>query len=174
MIQNEKLNTSLKMNGEKRAWPLISLYLEDGSENHRNVSAHCVLTREIITIHDVYSEDGCDFHGTRELDAIFDYRSKSMLLVPMTDHEDEVIGVLQLLNARRGISLYRRSYPAGGQIDRDDGERDQQDPDRSFCRCPFFRGAEGVNQSGGLDARYRQDHYSGACGGQDDQAGDDL
>ena len=29
-----------------------------------------------------------------------------MLLVPMTDHEDVVIGVLQLLNARRGISRH--------------------------------------------------------------------
>jgi HD-GYP domain-containing protein (c-di-GMP phosphodiesterase class II) len=106
VIQNEKLDISLMMDGEKREWPLISLYLEDGSENHRNVSAHCVLTREIISIHDVYSEDGFDFSGTRELDAISDYRSQSMLLVPMTDHEDEVIGVLQLLNARRGISRH--------------------------------------------------------------------
>lgn len=106
VIQNEKLDISLKMDGEKREWPLISLYLADGSENHRNVSAHCVLTREIISINDVYSEDGFDFSGTRELDAISDYRSKSMLLVPMTDHEDEVIGVLQLLNARRGISRH--------------------------------------------------------------------
>jgi HD-GYP domain-containing protein (c-di-GMP phosphodiesterase class II) len=106
VIQNEKLDISLQMDGEKREWPLISLYLADGSENHRNVSAHCVLTREIISIQDVYSEDGFDFSGTRELDAISDYRSKSMLLVPMTDHEDEVIGVLQLLNARRGISRH--------------------------------------------------------------------
>ena len=106
VIQNEKLDISLKMDGEKREWPLISLYLADGRENHRNVSAHCVLTREIISIQDVYSEDGFDFSGTRELDAISNYRSKSMLLVPLTDHEDEVIGVLQLLNARRGISRH--------------------------------------------------------------------
>ena len=50
VIQNEKLDISLKMDGEKREWLLISLYLEDGRENHRNVSAHCVLTREIISI----------------------------------------------------------------------------------------------------------------------------
>ncbi len=111
VIQNEKLDIFLKMDGEKREWPLISLYLADGSENHRNVSAHCVLTREIISIHDVYSEDGFDFSGTREFDAISNYRSKSMLLVPMTDHEDEVIGVLQLINARRGISRHVSDFP---------------------------------------------------------------
>ncbi|MDD3815196.1 MAG: GAF domain-containing protein [Desulfocapsaceae bacterium] len=111
VIQNDKLDITMNVAREKRDWPPIRLYLEDGSENHRNVSAHCALTREIVAIHDVYNEQGYDFSGTREFDIISGYRSKSMLLVPMTDHEDEVIGVLQLLNNRRGISPHISDFP---------------------------------------------------------------
>ncbi len=106
VIQNEALDIFKFIDEDQRNWPSIPLFLEDGSENHRNASAHCVLTRKIVAIRDIYSgEGGFDFHGTREFDARFGYHSQSMLLVPMTDHEDEVIGVLQLINARRGISM---------------------------------------------------------------------
>jgi len=111
VIQNETLDITLNVARENMDWPPIRLYLEDGSENHRNVSAHCALIGEIVVIHDVYNEQGYDFSGTREFDAISGYRSKSMLLVPMTDHEDEVIGVLQLLNDRRGISHHISDFP---------------------------------------------------------------
>lgn len=111
IIQNEKLGISLNVVGCERDWPSIPFSLEDGSENHRNVSAYCALTKKIITIHDVYNEQGFDFSGTREFDATSNYRSKSMLLVPLTDHDDEVVGVLQLLNARRGILRHISDFP---------------------------------------------------------------
>ncbi len=104
VIQNEKHDINLTLEGEKRDWPPIKLFDDMGNENHHNVSAHCALARKIIRISDVYDENGYDFSGTREFDAVAGYRSKSMLLIPMTDHEDEIIGVLQLLNARRGVS----------------------------------------------------------------------
>jgi HD-GYP domain-containing protein (c-di-GMP phosphodiesterase class II) len=80
-------------------WPAIPLHREDGSENHRNVSAHCALRGRAVNISDVYGAD-FDFQGTRDFDLRTGYRSRSMLLVPMRGHENEVIGVLQLLNAR--------------------------------------------------------------------------
>lgn len=104
VIQNEKLNIYCSKEDEKRDWHSIALYSQDGSENHANASAHCALKRKTINIADVYDEEGFDFSGTKEFDAHSNYRSKSMLLIPMTDHEDEVVGVLQLLNARKGIS----------------------------------------------------------------------
>ncbi|MEZ4765574.1 MAG: GAF domain-containing protein [Calditrichia bacterium] len=36
----------------------------------------------------------------KKYDAQTGYRSKSMLVVPMKNHENEIIGVLQLLNAK--------------------------------------------------------------------------
>ncbi len=103
-IQNEKLDIDINREDGKKEWPSINLYHADGRENHSNASAHCALTRQTVNIADVYDEEGFDFSGTREFDAKSGYRSRSMLLIPMTDHEDEVIGVLQLLNARKGIS----------------------------------------------------------------------
>ena len=99
IIQNDSLG---EMEGRGCAhidWTPVSLRDAKGRENHRNVSAHCALIGEAVNIDDVYGAD-FDFEGTREFDAKTGYRSKSMLLVPMRDHEDNVIGVLQLLNAQ--------------------------------------------------------------------------
>ena len=41
-----------------------------------------------------------DFSGTRQFDEKTGYRSQSFLAVPMKDHEGDVIGVLQLINAK--------------------------------------------------------------------------
>ncbi len=114
VFQNEALDIFQFIGDDQRNWPSIPLFLKDGQENHRNASAHCVLTRSLVTIHDIYSgEGGFDFQGTREFDRRFGYHSQSMLLVPMTDHEDEVIGALQLINARRGISRLVSDFSAG-------------------------------------------------------------
>ena len=86
--------------GEAISWPSVPLRHENNGENHRNVSAHCALTGEPINISDVYDAEGYDFQGTRDFDASTGYRSRSMLVIPLRDHEDEVIGVLQLLNAK--------------------------------------------------------------------------
>ncbi|MCX8069881.1 MAG: HD domain-containing protein, partial [Thermodesulfovibrionales bacterium] len=55
--------------------------------------------KETVNIADVYEAEGFDFSGTKKFDAGTGYRSKSMLVVPMMNMENEVIGVLQLINA---------------------------------------------------------------------------
>ena len=111
VIQNEILNIHSNKEDEKGEWPSIELYHEDGRENHSNASAHCALMNKTINITDVYDEAGFDFTGTKEFDAHSNYRSQSMLLIPMTNHEDEVVGVLHLLNARKGISRKICPFP---------------------------------------------------------------
>lgn len=64
-----------------------------------NVSAYVALTGEIVNIPDVYEAEGFDFSGPRKYDAMTGYRSRSMLVVPIRSRE-EIIGVLQLINAR--------------------------------------------------------------------------
>ncbi|HSN41703.1 MAG TPA: HD domain-containing phosphohydrolase, partial [Burkholderiales bacterium] len=49
---------------------------------------------------DAYTEKGFDFSGTKNFDKKTGYRSQSFLTVPMKNHEGEIIGVLQLLNAK--------------------------------------------------------------------------
>lgn len=79
--------------------PDISLHHEDGTPNHSLVVAHAALTGTTVNVGDAYSEPGFDFSGTRAFDARTGYHSKSFLTVPMKDHAEEVIGVLQLINA---------------------------------------------------------------------------
>jgi len=78
----------------------VKLHLPDGSENHTNVSAHVALTGEIVHIEDAYTEEGFDFSGTKAFDEKSGYRSKSFLNVPLKNHENDIIGVMQLINAR--------------------------------------------------------------------------
>jgi len=77
----------------------IQLY-KDGKPNHSMVAAYAALTGKTVNIADAYTAEGFDFSGTRAFDSKTGYRSKSFLTVPMRNHENEIIGVLQLINAQ--------------------------------------------------------------------------
>jgi HD-GYP domain-containing protein (c-di-GMP phosphodiesterase class II) len=85
----------------------IHLYGKDGAPNHSMVAAYAALTGKTVNIPDAYEADGFDFSGTRNFDKKTGYRSTSFLTVPMRNHENEIIGVLQLINA---------THPASGEI----------------------------------------------------------
>ena len=87
-------------------WPPVELFTPIGS-NLSNVSALCANKQEIINIADVYHEKGFDFEGMKKFDKANQYRSKSMLLIPMIDHEEELIGVLQMINK---YDIFDKSY----------------------------------------------------------------
>jgi HD-GYP domain-containing protein (c-di-GMP phosphodiesterase class II) len=78
----------------------IHLTGKDGKPNHGMVAAYAALTGKTVSIADAYTADGFDFTGTRSFDKKTGYRSRSFLTVPMANHEHEVIGVLQLINAQ--------------------------------------------------------------------------
>ena len=78
----------------------IHLMGKDGKPNHSMVAAYAALTGKTVNIADAYTADGFDFTGTRNFDKKTGYRSKSFLTVPMANHEHEIIGVLQLINAQ--------------------------------------------------------------------------
>ena len=78
----------------------IHLKDKDGKPNHSMVAAYAALTGQTVNIADAYTADGFDFTGTRNFDKKTGYRSKSFLTVPMANHEREIIGVLQLINAQ--------------------------------------------------------------------------
>ena len=73
---------------------------ETGAPNHKNIATHAALTGESINIPDAYTAELFDFSGTKKFDEGTGYRSKSFLTVPLKNHDSDVIGVLQLLNAR--------------------------------------------------------------------------
>jgi HD-GYP domain-containing protein (c-di-GMP phosphodiesterase class II) len=81
--------------------PFYPIHLsKDGKPNHGMVAAYAALTGKTVNIPDAYVAEGFDFSGTRNFDKKTGYRSKSFLTVPMRNHENETIGVLQLINAQ--------------------------------------------------------------------------
>lgn len=78
----------------------VQLWVDSSTPNQSNVSAYVALTGKTVNISDAYKEDGFDFSGTKSFDEKTGYRSKSFLTVPLKNHEDEIIGVIQLINAR--------------------------------------------------------------------------
>lgn len=84
--------------GASMTFPPIALYDADGRPNETMVVAQAVLKRQTIHVADAYAEQGYDFSGTRAFDRHTGYHSRSFLTVPMQNHENQVIGVLQLIN----------------------------------------------------------------------------
>jgi HD-GYP domain-containing protein (c-di-GMP phosphodiesterase class II) len=86
--------------GAKIPYPPIQLRDNRGRENLSMVVAYSVLKDRTVNIADAYQEKGFDFSGTKAFDRHTGYHSTSFLTVPMKNHEDEIIGVLQLINAK--------------------------------------------------------------------------
>jgi HD-GYP domain-containing protein (c-di-GMP phosphodiesterase class II) len=82
--------------------PFYPIFLtdKDGKPNNTMVAAYAALTGRTVNVADAYTEEGFDFSGTRSFDKKTGYRSKSFLTIPMKNHENEIIGVLQLINAK--------------------------------------------------------------------------
>ena len=79
--------------------PDVPLRNENGESNNAMVAAYAAINDKTVNIADAYSEAGFDFSGTRKFDAGTGYRSKSFLTVPMKNHENRIIAVLQLINS---------------------------------------------------------------------------
>jgi HD-GYP domain-containing protein (c-di-GMP phosphodiesterase class II) len=97
-------NDSLKIamggtSGNPVPFPLLPLRTEGGAENNSMVAAYAAMHQKTVNIADAYEAEGFDFSGTRKFDERTGYRSQSFLTVPMKNHENEVIGVLQLINS---------------------------------------------------------------------------
>ncbi|MFZ4554767.1 MAG: HD-GYP domain-containing protein [Pseudanabaena sp.] len=101
IIMNDSLGI---MMGAKLGDPIpldpLPLYDQDGNPNNTMVAAHAALYKKTINIPDAYIAEGFDFSGTRAFDIKMGYRSQSFLTLPMLNHENELIGVLQLINAK--------------------------------------------------------------------------
>ena len=93
--------------GKPINFPNLSLYDAQGQANDSLVAAYAALHHQTVNIADVYTAPNFDFSGTHVFDERTGYRSQSFLTVPMKDHEGDVIGVLQLLNA---------THPSSGKV----------------------------------------------------------
>lgn len=85
--------------GSVSGFPDLPLYTPEGIPNKKLVAVCAVLEERTINIADAYAEAGFDFSGTCLFDVRTGYRSHSFLTVPMKNHENEIIGVFQLIKA---------------------------------------------------------------------------
>lgn len=79
-------------NGEEIDLPPVPLKEE-------NVCAYSAIHRKVINIKNVWCNDTFDFSGPKKYDAMTGYHTESLLVIPLANHEGEVIGVMQLINA---------------------------------------------------------------------------
>src|SRR5690348_1790998 len=67
-----------------------------------SIAGYTAVTGEPLVIDDAYFlPPDVEYSINRSFDERHGYRTKSMLVIPMKDHKDEVIGVLQLINRKR-------------------------------------------------------------------------
>jgi HD-GYP domain-containing protein (c-di-GMP phosphodiesterase class II) len=71
--------------------------------DRNSIAGYVALTGQPLMIDDVYHLTGSeDYSFNFEFDRLHNYYTKSMMVIPMKNHRDEVIGVIQLINKKRG------------------------------------------------------------------------
>ncbi|HHE37681.1 MAG TPA: GAF domain-containing protein [Candidatus Cloacimonetes bacterium] len=100
IIHTDSLNWRMGgTSGNPITLPDIPIIREDGHPNLMNVCSYVAYTGKAVNIPDVYFAENFNFANTKIIDAANNYRSKSMLVLPMRNHENDIIGVLSLINA---------------------------------------------------------------------------
>lgn len=101
IVLNDTLNIFQGgVNGDPVSLPDVPLLTEDGGQNMANIASRATILGATLVVDDAYNSDDFDFSGTRRFDAITGYHSTSFLTVPLKTLSGEVMGVLQLLNAK--------------------------------------------------------------------------
>ncbi len=99
IVRNRSMGIETGTGKDKGNFPSVPLYTPKGEPNMSNISSCAALTGKTFRINDIYNSTRFNFSGPRAYDEKTGYRSVSMLVIPMHNHEGEILGVLQLLNA---------------------------------------------------------------------------
>jgi len=97
VLHNDSLK--IKKSGKAIDLPDINLYQKNNSQNLSHVSSYVLHTGRIVNIKDVYHTSQFNFDGSKIFDKALNYKSQSMLVIPMKNHENDIIGILQLINS---------------------------------------------------------------------------
>jgi len=92
--QNETLHQRLA-DGEKLIYSTFHMPI-----NEESIAGYVAATGKPLNLPDVYAIDPtCPYHFSKEFDEKTRYTTRSVLAVPLKHHNDEIIGVLQIINA---------------------------------------------------------------------------
>ncbi|MDR1893135.1 MAG: HD domain-containing protein [Spirochaetales bacterium] len=82
--------------GEKLAYSVFSVDI-----NEKSISGYVAKTKEVLNIPDVYKIDSAKSYSFNpSVDVSTNYRTQSMLTLPLLDNNNEVLGVLQMINSQ--------------------------------------------------------------------------
>ncbi|WP_024850116.1 HD family phosphohydrolase [Hydrogenovibrio kuenenii] len=100
VVQNTSLNIAMGGSHPTHVpFPPMQLRQADGTENLSAIASYVANKGETVNIEDIYFAEEFDFSGALKFDQTVNYRTKSMLTVPLKNVDQEVIGVLQLINS---------------------------------------------------------------------------
>lgn len=101
---NISINDSLGIyqggvSGQKIEFTDLPLLDKTGQPDLSAVATYAANKKRSVHIPDIYQAGNFSFTGMQHFDQQQHYRTVSLLAVPMLDHQNELIGVLQLINA---------------------------------------------------------------------------
>ncbi|MGB5866630.1 MAG: GAF domain-containing protein, partial [Arcobacteraceae bacterium] len=98
IASNDTLKIHYNSEDSELNWNPLQIYNEDKSPNLKNVAVVSAIQDKLINIPDVYESTDFDFSGAMAFDKSQNYKTKSMLVLPMKNKDDDLIGVIQLIN----------------------------------------------------------------------------
>ena len=106
-----RLRFKLSQNASLPDLPFVEFTLPVDPYSLAGYAAH---TGEVLAVDDAYQlPDSAPYKFNHGFDERFGYRTKSMLVVPMKDHRNETVGVLQLINRKTRPDVKITSEDAG-------------------------------------------------------------
>lgn len=99
LVYTKSLNLKMGGNHSPITWPGIPLFDKKGKPQLKHIVTNVYHKKRLLCFEDVYETTDYDISGTKSIDSANNYRSKSLLTLPLKNHEDEVLGVFQVINA---------------------------------------------------------------------------
>lgn len=97
--ETKRLRFKMSQNFSRPDIPLVEFTMP---LDHSSIAGYVAATGEPLVIDDAYFlPPDVEYTFNRSIDEKYGYRTKSMMTIPMKDHKDAVIGVLQLVNRKR-------------------------------------------------------------------------
>jgi HD-GYP domain-containing protein (c-di-GMP phosphodiesterase class II) len=98
LVYNATLNMRQGGSHAPVGWPAVPLYDEEGNPTKSYIVTAVYHNKQSLCFDDVYQAEGYNISGTLRSDKNSGYRCKAMLTIPLKDHEDTVLGVIQFIN----------------------------------------------------------------------------
>ncbi|MBI4421602.1 MAG: GAF domain-containing protein [Gemmatimonadetes bacterium] len=107
--ETKRLRFKLAQNHSRPDIPFVEFTIP---MDRSSIAGYVASTGEPLVIDDAYFlAPDVQYSINRSFDEKYGYRTKSMLTIPMKDHKEEVIGVLQLINRKRHYDAQLKTLP---------------------------------------------------------------